>query len=707
MSELTSVIWGHYVKCLLGTSMIAIIILLFRALLGKKLSKRFSYALWIVIPIYMLLVPWLKIPMPQVLATLGQETLEKVDGEIRTIIIPAEEFAENSGIFEKRIDEQSKETSNIVQMQKEEEFTKESKKFNVLKPLIILKYGYIAVVIAIIVSIVSTNVRFEYRCRHSRVYLRETPGSKLPVYGLGQISSPFLLCATMYVPDNMTEDELRYAMLHEEGHFKHGDFLWVTLRYLILAVFFYNPIIWLAFRYSGYDCELACDESVMHRIQKEERKAYGGCLLDVIKKNRGMGERVLLSTNMKSGKKLIRARIENIVAGYRNNIILMGMTTAFIILVSGCSLMEQQTVTQNDMKAETLSVESQVIPGNEVSETQQGEQVLVQIPFPTDTEGAPEGIAIDAESTDIEKQEGVVALGDTIYFCTEVLKKCTDSEGCYEGVEDKQELSIKIDDDVISFEQKGLRAQEMVSYVAKEVIGKKVGDMIQLIREVQGEEYHYYYLITAMNKGGDPDYKIPENWDYQFPEPIVGSFYQNQSGEPDFGFDGREIETGCFFVPYMREYYTNAMASSYLEAVGTNTYKPDNLLSLQKEDAWAEGVKGTGIGEEVVLKQMYMGPGAERLTFTRFCIVNGYAKDAKLWEKNARVKELKVYYADAYMGSIQLKDCMEPQYIDVSALNMTIGNGREAVFRFEIGDVYPGTKYEDTCLTGIEIEFSR
>ena len=50
---------------------------------------------------------------------------------------------------------------------------------------------------------------------------------------------------------------------------------------------------------------------------------------------------------------------------------------------------------------------------------------------------------------------------------------------------------------------------------------------------------------------------------------------------------------------------------------------------------------------------------------------------------------------------------MEPQFIDVSPVNMTVSNGREAVFRFEIADVYPGTKYEDTCLTGILIEFSR
>ena len=110
----------------------------------------------------------------------------------------------------------------------------------------------------------------------------------------------------------MTEEELRYAMIHEEGHFRHGDGFWVMIRYLIFAFFFFNPIIWLAHLYSGYDCELACDEFVMRNIETKDYRNYGSCLLDVIKKSKKVSERVLLSTNMKSEKRLIRARIENI-----------------------------------------------------------------------------------------------------------------------------------------------------------------------------------------------------------------------------------------------------------------------------------------------------------------------------------------------------------------------------------------------------------
>ena len=57
------------------------------------------------------------------------------------------------------------------------------------------------------------------------------------------------------------------------------------------------------------------------------------------------------------------------------------------------------------------------------------------------------------------------------------------------------------------------------------------------------------------------------------------------------------------------------------------------------------------------------------------------------------------------MGLIELKDTIEPQYIDVTSAQMKIGNGFTAEFSFEIAEVYKGTKYADTCLTGILIEF--
>ncbi len=694
----------YYIKCLVGVSLISLIILLIRFFLGKKLSKRFIYAMWIAIPVFLLLVPWVRIPMPQSMVDLSQETWEKLEGEVYTIILPKDTEIEGDTLAETV---QSGEEpgdgvlgSDLGATESNQAGTKVARHAVATTFAKILVACYGLVVFCILIGIVSTNVGFEHRCRHNRIYLGETPKSKLPVYSLEGITSPFLLCATMYVPAGMTEDELRYAMLHEEGHFKHGDFFWVITRYLILAIFFYNPIVWLAFKYSGYDCELACDESVMKRIKVAEHKAYGGCLLDVIKKHRGLSQRVLLSTNMKAPKTLIRARIENIVAGRKNNVLLACLATLLLVVVTGCGFMEQRADVSDVLAGVDSEAGEKELLSDDVQEEMSGTN-------PSEEKELSQGDFPNGEGTKPQGSDDVVDYGDTVYFCARIMKKETDGTGNFTTIEDKHELCAKISLDVISFEQTSSLAMEMISYVAKEAVGKKKGDTIQLIRELNGAEYHYFYMITVINDAERPDFVFPEGWGYQFPESVVGQFYNSGKGEPDFGFDGMELETGGFYVPYMREYYSVATASSYLDPIGKNGYHPANATDMSRTWAWAEGVEGTGIGETIELRQMYMGPGADRLTFTRFCIVNGYAKNKDIWEKNTRVKELKVYYGETYVGTILLKDCMEPQYIDVSALNMSVGNGREAVFRFEIADVYPGTKYEDTCLTGILIDFSR
>lgn len=678
-----------YIKCLVGVSLIAIIILLIRFFLGKKLSKRFIYGMWIAIPVFLLLVPWVRIPMPQGMADLRQETWEKLEGEVYTIILPEDAKIEVDTL---------KDVIQVGQQPGEDMSGSDEGAYlehrsgtklsgagiaTIFAKVLVGVYGLI--VLAILAGIVSTNVGVEHKCRHNRVYLRETPKSKLPVYCLEGITSPFLLCATMYVPTGMTEDELRYAMLHEEGHFRHGDFFWVITRYVLLAVFFYNPIIWLAFRYSGYDCELACDESVMKRINETEHKAYGGCLLDVIKKHRGMGQRVLLSTNMKAPKKLLRARIENIVSKRKNSVLVACLAILLLAAVTGCGFMEQKengsnVIVSGDTESGDMNKVSVEVREEEDLEAHHNQQ--------------PEG-----ESTQPQDRDEVVDYGDTVHFCAEILKR--NDEHSYENITDKHELCAKIGKEIISVEQNEAPTIDLITYVAKEAVGKKRGDIIQLIRELNGAEYHYFYRITSINDTIGLDYLLPKGWDYQFPEPVVGQFYED--GEVDFGFDRQGLENEVSIM----EYYTVATASSYLEPSGENGYHPNNVTGNNKMCTWTEGVEGTGIGETIELRQMYMGPGADHLTFTQFCIVNGYAKNKDIWEKNARVKELKVYYVNQYVGTIHLKDCMEPQYIDVSMLNMIVANGREAVFRFEIGDVYPGTKYEDTCLTGILIDFNK
>ena len=233
--------------------------------------------------------------------------------------------------------------------------------------------------------------------------------------------------------------------------------------------------------------------------------------------------------------------------------------------------------------------------------------------------------------------------------------------------------------------------------------------------DVYDEEYVYVVSVTAVVYGETkPESTIPEGWSYQFAAPKIGSFKDYTEDSPAcpvdmeggvyFGFEDR-LADGCSTWCACNDYYCKVTASSLLAPQGTQTYGAENLKSANRMNAWAEGVPGDGIGETIEIREMYFGGGDPIFRYNEVCIVNGYAKDETTWLENNRVKSMKLYFMDEYMGTITLEDTMLPQYVDLSPVSIRVSNGCEAKFRFEITDVYKGTKYDDTCISGIVVEF--
>lgn len=197
---------------------------------------------------------------------------------------------------------------------------------------------YTGIVSIFLIMLFAVNMKYIASCKKKRKFLFCTDKTNLHVYHLDGISSPFIMGKTIYLPSFMTDDEqIKYAVLHEEGHYKHGDSLWVIVRFVVLAIFFFNPLIWMAFFASGRDCELACDEEVLNQIRSDERKQYGACLLGIIKKRQSMTGNMILSTGMSAGKKTMKERIENIMNINKKSRFAMTLTIALMIVITGCS----------------------------------------------------------------------------------------------------------------------------------------------------------------------------------------------------------------------------------------------------------------------------------------------------------------------------------------------------------------------------------
>ena len=102
-----------------------------------------------------------------------------------------------------------------------------------------------------------------------------------------------------------------WTVRRAEGQKEDGDeYVRTALRLLLLAMYWFDPFVWLAARLSKIDCELACDDLALRRLDDGARIAYGRTLLDQISIKRAPMQAALCATTMVSGKKTLRARIQ-------------------------------------------------------------------------------------------------------------------------------------------------------------------------------------------------------------------------------------------------------------------------------------------------------------------------------------------------------------------------------------------------------------
>ncbi len=102
------------------------------------------------------------------------------------------------------------------------------------------------------------------------------------LYRSEAVTSPFVLGfirPRIYLPFTLAEADLDAVVAHEKAHIARGDVLWKLLGYLFLCVYWFNPLVWLAYILFCRDIEFACDERVIGQLAAEERAAYSEALL--------------------------------------------------------------------------------------------------------------------------------------------------------------------------------------------------------------------------------------------------------------------------------------------------------------------------------------------------------------------------------------------------------------------------------------------
>lgn len=109
------------------------------------------------------------------------------------------------------------------------------------------------------------------------------------VFESSVVSSPFILGffrPRIYLPVGLDEQTTDFVLRHERAHLNRADHIIKPLGFVILALYWFDPLVWIAYILFCRDIELACDQRVIKNLEKEQRADYAQALLDCAVSNK-------------------------------------------------------------------------------------------------------------------------------------------------------------------------------------------------------------------------------------------------------------------------------------------------------------------------------------------------------------------------------------------------------------------------------------
>lgn len=151
-----------------------------------------------------------------------------------------------------------------------------------------------------------------------------------------RISTPFILGIIrprIYLPLSLSGEDKAYVIAHEKMHLKRRDHWWKPLGYLLLSVYWFNPLLWVAYILLCRDIELACDEKVIREMDVQERKAYSNALI-----NCSASRRLIAACPLAFGEVGVKERIKSVLNYRRPAFWIVTVSVILCIVLGVCFL---------------------------------------------------------------------------------------------------------------------------------------------------------------------------------------------------------------------------------------------------------------------------------------------------------------------------------------------------------------------------------
>lgn len=181
----------------------------------------------------------------------------------------------------------------------------------------------------------------------SYLRLRRHVSVSLPIrdriYLCDAISSPFILGVVkprIYLPSGLDEVQRQNVLAHEQAHLARRDHWWKPLGFALLAVYWFNPVLWLAYTLLCRDIELACDERVIRTMDESAVKTYSTVLLAC-----SMPRKAVITCPLAFGEVGVKERVRNALRYKKPAFWVVAASVTVCVVVAVCFLTDPPTDT--------------------------------------------------------------------------------------------------------------------------------------------------------------------------------------------------------------------------------------------------------------------------------------------------------------------------------------------------------------------------
>ena len=163
------------------------------------------------------------------------------------------------------------------------------------------------------------------------------------IYLCDAISSPFILGVVkprIYLPSGLDEVQQQNVLSHERAHLTRRGHWWKPLGFALLAVYWFNPVLWLAYTLLCRDIELACDERVIRTMDESAVKTYSTVLLAC-----SIPRKAVISCPLAFGEVGVKERVRNALHYKKPAFWVVAASVAVCVVVAVCFLTNPRTDT--------------------------------------------------------------------------------------------------------------------------------------------------------------------------------------------------------------------------------------------------------------------------------------------------------------------------------------------------------------------------